>query len=109
MKGTHLGEFEELLLLVLAGMAPEESYSIALVAALHEKAGRAVAGPVVHATLARLETKGFVKSELGGATAERGGRRKRYYQLTYGGYQVLSHAKQQRNGLWNIIPEKPWE
>ena len=109
MKGTHLGEFEELLLLTLAGLGEDEAYSIGLVEALKERAGRKVAGPVVHSTLARLEQKGFVKSSLGGATAERGGRRKRLYALSYAGYRALETAKQQRDALWNFVPDKQWK
>jgi len=109
MKGANLGEFEELLLLVIAGLSEGEAYSIAIGDRLREKTNRSAAGPVIHATLARLEEKGYVKSDLGGATAERGGRRKRFYSLTYAGYQALEMAKGQRDALWQLIPNKSWK
>ena len=59
----------------------------------------------VHAVLSRLEGKGLIESEMGGATAERGGRRKRFFQATAKGKQVIHEIKTSRQKLWNLIPD----
>lgn len=103
MKGTHLGEFEELVMLTIA-MLVNNAYSVAICDELSKSAGRSVKLGVVHAVLNRLEEKGLVKSELGEATATRGGKRKRFYFLTSAGKASLVRAKEIRDQLWQKIP-----
>ncbi len=78
MKGTNLGEFEELVLLTIAALV-NDAYSVAICDELTKVTGRSAKLGVVHAVLNRLEEKGLVKSKLGEATSTRGGKRKRYY------------------------------
>lgn len=104
MKGSYLGEFEELVMLTCA-LLKDESYGINIVEQINEKTGRKVNLSAVHVTLYRLEDKGMVKSEMGGATAERGGRRKRIFQLTNLGIRMLKEAKEHRESFWTLIPE----
>ena len=104
MKGTHLGEFEELILLTIASLL-EEAYSVAICEELSKNAKRSVKLGVVHAVLNRLEEKGFVTSELGKPTATRGGKRKRFYTLTGTGKSTLLRAKDIRDRLWQKIPD----
>jgi DNA-binding PadR family transcriptional regulator len=103
MKGTNLGEFEELVLLTVAALR-DEAYSVAVCDELSNHADRDVKLGVVHAVLNRLEEKGQVKSRLGEATKERGGKRKRFYQLTTAGKSALVRAKTVRDQLWERIP-----
>jgi PadR family transcriptional regulator PadR len=103
MKGTNLGEFEELVLLTIAALM-SDAYSVAIVDELEKHTGRSVKLGVVHSVLNRLEEKGLVKSKLGEATSTRGGKRKRYYGITNAGKSALIKAKELRDHLWNIIP-----
>jgi PadR family transcriptional regulator PadR len=103
MKGTHLGEFEELVLLTVASLV-NSAYSVAICDELSKHADRTVRLGVVHAVLNRLEEKGLVKSELGEATATRGGKRKRFYFLTGAGKASMVRAKEIRDQLWQKIP-----
>jgi DNA-binding PadR family transcriptional regulator len=103
MKGTNLGEFEELVLLTIAALV-SEAYSVAICDELEKHTGRAAKLGVVHAVLNRLEEKGLVRSELGEATSTRGGKRKRYYTVTHAGKAALTQSKEVRDGLWRIIP-----
>ncbi len=57
----------------------------------------------MYATLDRLERKGYVRSRLGGATASRGGKRKRLYRVTARGTVALTEARTVRNYFWNVI------
>lgn len=103
MKGTNLGEFEELVLLTIAALVTD-AYSVAICDELEKHTGRAAKLGVVHAVLNRLEEKGLVKSQLGEATSTRGGKRKRFYEVTHAGKIALLKAKEVREGLWRIIP-----
>lgn len=103
MKGTNLGEFEELILLTIAALL-NDAYSVAICDEMERHTGRAVKLGVVHAVLNRLEEKGLVKSKLGEATKVRGGKRKRFYVLTIPGKAALVRSKDMRDQLWSRIP-----
>ncbi|MEO1098595.1 MAG: PadR family transcriptional regulator [Bacteroidota bacterium] len=104
MKGTNLGEFEELVLLAVAVMQ-EEAYSLAITEEINKVTKRNITFGVVHSALDRLEKKGFLKSEMGGATKERGGRRKRIFSISAVGKEAVLKAKDQRDQLWKMIPD----
>ena len=103
MKGKHLGEFEELVLLTIASLM-SGAYSVAICDELSKHADRRVKLGVAHAALNRLEQKGLVKSELGEASPTRGGKRKRLYTLTSAGKASLLRTKEIRDTLWQKIP-----
>ena len=104
MKGTNLGEFEELVLLTIAALM-SDAYSVAICDELERQTDRSTKLGVVHAVLNRLEEKGYVKSKLGEATSARGGKRKRYYTMTNTGKAALIKSKELRDQLWSMIPE----
>jgi PadR family transcriptional regulator PadR len=86
-----LGEFEQLVLLALVRLG-DEAYGVTVHQQLEGRAGREVALGAVYKTLARLEAKKLVTARLGEPTAERGGRRKRYYNVTAQGRRALSRS-----------------
>lgn len=98
MKG-YVGEFEELVLLTVAVLA-DGAYGVSIKEDIEKRTQRTISIGALHSTIARLEEKGFLKSFLGGATQERGGRRKRFYQLTHGGKAALHEIKNLRDELW---------
>ncbi len=104
MKGTNLGEFEELVLLTIAALM-SEAYSVAICDELERQTNRSTKLGVVHAVLNRLEEKGYVKSKLGEATQTRGGKRKRYYMMTNTGKAALIKSKELRDQLWSMMPD----
>lgn len=104
MKKTILGELEELVLLVVAASS-EAVYGVPVMEQLQELTGRDFTIGAVHTTLYRLEEKGFLVSSVGGATAERGGRRKRLFALTATGGRALLEVQQMRSQLWETIPQ----
>src|ERR1044071_3083264 len=89
MKGTYIGEFEELVLLTV-GILFDDAYGLAIVDELEKQTERTVMMSSVHKALVRLEEKGYLKSHLGGATETRGGRDKRLYTLTQTGVKALN-------------------
>ena len=104
MRRAFLGEFEEIVLLVVAA-CPTEAYGVNVWEDVQQQAGRSITMSAVHATLYRLEEKGFLSSVMGGATAERGGRRKRFFTLTALGVRSLQEIQEIRSRLWQAIPQ----
>ncbi len=102
MKGTNIGEFEELILLTVAALS-NGAYSVAICDEIENVSGRKTKLGVVHPVLNRLETKGLLASHLGEATKTRGGRRKRYYEVTHAGKATLMKVREQRELLWSKI------
>jgi DNA-binding PadR family transcriptional regulator len=103
MKGTYLGEFEELVLLTVA-LLEGQAYGISVKQEVEQRTNRKINLSVIHSTLYRLEKKAFLNSELGEATHIRGGKRKRYFSITPYGVKSLREAKSLRDGIWNAIP-----
>jgi DNA-binding PadR family transcriptional regulator len=103
MKGIHLGELEELVLLIVGILHPE-AYGISVMDELESQAGRRLNISAVHAVLTRLEEKNLLKSSMSEPTEERGGRRKRIFQLTALGKRALEDAHELRSQLYNQIP-----
>jgi len=104
MKGEHLGELEELVLLTI-GSLYKEAYAVAILEEIKNNANRTMDVTAVHSVLRRLEKKGYTKSEMGGATADRGGRRKRFFVLTQVGRKVLDDTMELRVALYNKMPK----
>ncbi|HFA48887.1 MAG TPA: PadR family transcriptional regulator [Bacteroidetes bacterium] len=104
MKGKKLGELEELVLLTI-GALYDEAYGVAISKYMAEQAGRQVGLGAMHATLVRLEDKGYLESRFGEATKMRGGKRKRYFRVTAAGQRALKTARDIRARLWNAIPK----
>ncbi|GAB3494832.1 hypothetical protein GCM10027341_11440 [Spirosoma knui] len=102
MRRSDLGEFEEVVLLAVTVLAPK-AYSVGIAEELERETGQTVSTGAVHAALQRLETKGYLRSELGEATAERGGRRKRLFTITALGGRVLSEVHSVRSRFWDRI------
>ena len=98
----YLGELEELILLMVA-LLDEEAYGVSITEQLHKQAGREISISAVHAVLHRLEEKGFVKSKMGGASTERGGRKKRIFTITAYGRNALTDLRDTRNLIWDMI------
>ena len=107
MKGTYLGEFEEVVLLAVA-IRSGDAYGAAVVTEIEQQMNRSVNLGAVHSALNRLGEKGLVSSEMGGMTAERGGRRKRLYSVTAAGRRALQEVRQVRNQMWEAIPTTSW-
>jgi PadR family transcriptional regulator, regulatory protein PadR len=99
MKGDHVGEFEELVLLAAAGLG-DEAYGVLIKETLDRAASRDVSIGAVYAALDRLEAKALLTSrETPGSTA-RGGRRRRAFAITRDGHRALREMRAVRDRLW---------
>ena len=99
--GAYLGEFEELVLLTIATLG-EEADGVSIQQDIETRCNRSISIGALHSTITRLEEKGFLKSWLGGATQERGGRSKRFYQITSAGKKSVAESKSLRDQLWSL-------
>lgn len=104
MKG-YIGEFEELVLLTIAAL-DEDAYGVGIKEDIEKRTDRSISIGALHSTITRLEEKGLIKSWLGDPTQERGGRRKRYFQLTNLGKSALREMKALRDELWDLSKVK---
>jgi PadR family transcriptional regulator, regulatory protein PadR len=98
MKGERMGEFEELVLLTVAGLG-KEAYGVSIQQRLDREAERDVQLGPVYSALDRLYRKGMVRTWVGGVTGKRGGRRKRYFEITKAGAAALDEARRVRRKL----------
>ncbi len=101
-KQKFLGEFEQMVLLALLHLK-DNAYGASIRQILHEQIQRDVAIGALYSTLERLEQKGMVSSKFGAATPERGGRPKKYFEVTAKGQSALKRSRQAMQTLWQGI------
>jgi PadR family transcriptional regulator, regulatory protein PadR len=104
MKQYPLGEFEELVLLMVAALH-DKAYGVSILENLEDELHRKLNISAVHVALKRMEYKGFVKSRFGGITEDRGGRRKKFYIITALGKRMLDAQYDLRNSIYKRIPK----
>ena len=92
MTSRALGEFEQLILLALLDLAEADAYGVPIRDSIERRTSRRVSTGAVYTALDRLSKRGLVSSRLGEPTAERGGRRKRFYRLQPAGIRALDQS-----------------
>lgn len=97
-RGTSLGEFEQIVLLAILRLA-DGAYGVTIGREIAQCTGRAIAPGAMYTTLERLERKKLVRSWLGEATPQRGGRAKRYFAVTRGGVAAVAAAQRAYKSL----------
>ena len=90
-KTPALGDFEQLVLLGVLRLE-DEAYGAAIRQEIHARSGRDVSINAVYTTLDRLEKKGLLESWTGEPTAQRGGRRRKFYALRPAGTAAIRQA-----------------
>ena len=88
---AHLGEFEQLLLFALLRLG-DDAYGVTVRQEIARRTGRDIAAGAIYTALERLEARGYVHSWMGEPTPQRGGKRKKYYQLLPEGAKALSRS-----------------
>ena len=94
-----LGPFEQAVLLEVLRLG-EDAYGRAILKAVQSRLERDVAAGAIHATLERLQQKGFLSSCLGPGTPVRAGRPRRYYRVQPAGMRALDDARRTLNNIW---------
>jgi PadR family transcriptional regulator PadR len=88
----YLGEFEQIVVLALLRLE-DQAYGVTVRQEIEFRTKRDVSIGAVYATLDRLERKGYVKSDLGEPTPERGGRSKRFFRVTTKGLAAVKRTQ----------------
>jgi PadR family transcriptional regulator PadR len=84
-----LGEFEYLIVTAAAGLG-DQAYGAAIREEIESSTGRRCSIGALYTTIDRLETKGMLRTWMGDATAERGGRAKRMVEITPEGVRAAA-------------------
>jgi PadR family transcriptional regulator PadR len=103
-----LGEFEQIVMLALLRLGAD-AYGATVCAEIEKRGGRGVSVSAVHTTLERLEQKGLVKSRIGDPTPQRGGKRKRHYEMAPLGMKSLQASyrsiRSMADGIEHLLGE----
>lgn len=89
--GRALGEFEQLILLALVRLG-DDAYGVSIKHEIEEQTGREIFVGAVYTALSRMQKHGYVSSSVGEPTAERGGRRKKFYAVEPAGAAALTRS-----------------
>ena len=104
MKGERLGEFEEFTLLAVRALG-DNTYAVPVQQYVEKATARSISIGAVYAALSRLEEKGFLRSSMTEAVAQRGGKSKRVYSVTPNGLRTAKDLHRVRERIWNAIAE----
>lgn len=91
MTRTALGDLERLVLLAVVRLG-DGAYGAEIQRELNDRTGRHTTPGTIYPTLDRLERKGLLRSWMGEATSERGGRSKRHYAVLPHGIEAAARA-----------------
>ena len=91
---------EEMIMLSILHL-DNNAYLIAIQDYLSNVTKKKISLTSVHLPLSRLEKIKYLESEMGEATAVRGGRRKKIYRVTNDGLEALEKQRDLSNKLWN--------
>lgn len=104
MQRQLLTDFELMILLAVLRVG-EEAYGVRITEEIERIGRRTVLMGAVYAALERLERNGLVSSSLGDPTAERGGRAKRFFQITPRGLRAVKQTQDALVALWTDLPQ----
>ena len=87
-----LGDFEQVVLLAILRLS-DQAYGVAIRDEIRLRTDREPTSGALYTTLDRLENKGLIESRLGEPTPQRGGRAKRFFQVTGVGVDAVTRAQ----------------
>ena len=103
MAGTNPSDFEQQVLLAVWRLG-DGAYGASVRDELEVRTDRSVAQGAIYVTLVRLEKKGFLRSRLADPTPVRGGKSKRYFEITPEGMAGVKAAREEMDRLWEGLP-----
>ena len=101
----HLLTDFELMILLATLRVGEAAYGVPIAAEIERTGGRRVVVAAVYTALDRLERNGLVTSAVGAPTPERGGRAKRFFQVTAQGLRAIKETQRALMALWKGVPQ----
>jgi DNA-binding PadR family transcriptional regulator len=97
-----LGELEYLILIAIVRLG-SGAYGIPIVEELRKHTRRPILRSSVYLALSRLEHKGLIRSRLGDPEPRRGGRARRFVELTAAARRELRDSRRTMNSLWQGV------
>ena len=104
MARDYLTDFELMILLSVLRLG-DQAYGVPIAREIETTGGRSVLLAAVYAALDRLEANGLVSSSIGEPTPERGGRAKKFFDVTPTGLRAVRQTQQALTNLWSGIPQ----
>src|SRR5687767_8840551 len=104
MPRNLLTDFELMILLAILRIG-DDAYGVPIAQEIERTANRRVVVAAVYTALDRLERNGLVSSTIGEPTPERGGRAKRYFQVTPQGMRAVKETQRALVALWKGVPQ----
>ncbi|HEX9618463.1 MAG TPA: PadR family transcriptional regulator [Anaerolineales bacterium] len=101
-----LSRTEEMILLGVIRLG-NNAYGIAIREYLENVLGKSLSVGAIYVPLERLDKAGYLSSYAGEPTPERGGRSKRFYQITPRGLAALQETEKLHDTLWSGIGDLP--
>lgn len=101
-KPTHLGDLQQLTMLAVARLR-DQAFGATIREELLEVSDRDVSVSTVHVTLVRLEDQGLVTSRRTEPDPTRGGKGKRYFEVTAKGWEALKASRQAQARMWEGV------
>ncbi len=106
MRGQLPGEFEQVVLLALAGFDREASgrevYDV-----ITDTTGREVSVAAIHITLGRVAEKGWAACTTSAPAPGEGGKPRRRYALSAEGAAILAQQRAHLDRLWGRAEDNP--
>ncbi len=97
-----MGEFEQIVLLALLRLG-NDAYGMEIRQEIERRTGRETSYGAVYTTLDRLDRKGYVTFRMGDATAERGGRARKYFRVEAAGRRALTETRERLAVMWEGV------
>jgi DNA-binding PadR family transcriptional regulator len=104
-RSPFLGDFEHVVLLALLRLGAE-AYGTTIRREIELHTGRSVSVGALYTTLDRFERHGYVSSTLADPTPQRGGRAKRYFEVTAAGEKALRRSRDVLQRMWQGLDPK---
>ncbi|MGH7574823.1 MAG: PadR family transcriptional regulator [Longimicrobiales bacterium] len=105
MGRVGLGEFEHVVMLAIMRLEGD-AYAPAILGEIEACTGRAASRGSIYITLDRLEEKGLIRSSLAVGPPARGGRPRRYLELTPAGLAALRESREALLSLWSGLERR---
>jgi PadR family transcriptional regulator len=100
----QLTDFELMILLAILRVG-HDAYGVRIADEIERTGRRTVLMGAVYAALERLQRNGLVSSSVGDPTPERGGRAKRFFQVTARGLRAIKQTQDALVALWTDLPQ----
>jgi PadR family transcriptional regulator PadR len=101
----HLLTDFELMILLAVLRAGDEGYGMRIAEEIQRITGRSVLMGAIYAALDRLERNELVSSTIGDPTPQRGGRAKRFFEVTPRGLRAVKQTREALIALWTDVPQ----